>query len=249
MLNTTPFIKTLGKHLKKLGITFENEDDLNVFGVGINIFVYPVNPFIPSVHANFRYFEIFNKITGEAVDFWFGGCADLTPNYLFKEDCILFHNGQKRACDLSESPKLYKELKDECDQHFFLPHRKEHIGVGGIYYDDIVISEDWDKTFRFVSESAKSMIADYGVIIERRRNQPWNETNRKWRELRMGRIVEYKLICDSATKNGIFDPSQNVERIMMSLPKLARWEYDVRVEQGSEEEEIMKIIKTPKDWI
>jgi coproporphyrinogen III oxidase len=244
-----PLNKTLAQHMRQRGKSYENEENLLVYANGVSLVIHPISPFIPTVHANYRYFEIQDKTTGKTLDFWFGGGADLTPHYLFEEDCVLFHQEHKKACDSTKDLTLYPKLKKICDEYFYLPHRKEHRGIGGVFYDDFLIENDWYKTFRFSSFCATAVLNAYKEILNRRKDLKWTEENMHWKEIRRGRYAEFNLIIDRGTKFGLFTPDARIESILMSLPLVARWEYMHQVEKGSEEEKMMEVIKNARNWI
>lgn len=237
--------------MRQRGKDYKDEDieNLLVYANGVSLVIHPVNPYIPTVHANYRYFEIQDKKTGKAIDYWFGGGADLTPHYLFEDDCVLFHQKHKDACDSTKDLNLYRKLKKDCDEYFYLPHRKEHRGIGGLFYDDFLVDNDWEKTLAFSSSCANALIAAYNLILDRRKNVAYNEKNMHWKQIRRGRYAEFNLIIDRGTKFGLFTPDARIESILMSLPLVARWEYQHKVEKGSEEEKMMEIIRNARDWI
>lgn len=205
---------------------------------GISLIVHPHNPFVPTVHANFRYLELENG------DWWFGGGADLTPYYLFDEDARHFHAAWKRACD-AHNEAFYGKFKAWCDRYFFLPHRNEARGIGGIFFDNL--SGGFDALFRFVRSCGSSCIDAYLPIVQRRRDTPYGEEHRLWQLQRRGRYAEFNLVYDRGTKFGL-DTGGRIESILASLPPIARWDYDVRVPSGSEEERLIDVLKSPRDW-
>lgn len=237
--------------MKQRGKVYSQDElsNLVVYANGVSLVIHPINPFIPTVHANYRYLEIQNKLTGKVLDYWFGGGADLTPHYLFEEDCVLFHKKHKEACDETKDLALYPKLKKDCDEYFYLTHRKEHRGIGGIFYDDFLIQNDWNRTFSFSSLCANALITAYGQILERRKNTPFNDKNMHWKQIRRGRYAEFNLIIDRGTKFGLFTPDARIESILMSLPLVARWEYQHKIEKGSEEEKMQEVIKKARDWV
>ena len=237
--------------MRKRGKPYNNDeiDNFLLYANGVSLVIHPVNPFIPTIHANYSYFEVQNKNTNEVIDYWFSGVADLTPHYLFESDCELFHHAHKIACDTMNDPKLYPILKKNCDEYFYLPHRKEHLGIGGLFYDDFLIENNWEKTYKFSNLCANALIAVYGEILNKRCNTPYNEKNLNWKLIRRGRYAEFNLIPDRRTKFGLFTPDDRIENILMSLPLVARWEYQYKVKPGSEEEKMMNVIKNARDWI
>lgn len=204
---------------------------------GISLVLHPHNPFVPTVHANFRFLTKGDKQ-------WFGGGADLTPYYPFREDVIHFHRIWKRVCD-SHAPLIeYQRLKKWCDEYFFLAHRNEPRGVGGIFFD--YLEGDMDRLFAFVREAGDAFTEAYLPIVRRRMNEPYTERQRSFQEFRRGRYVEFNLIYDRGTLFGL-KTGGRVESILMSLPPVVRWHYDHRPQPGSPEAELYEYLK-PRDW-
>lgn len=222
--------------------------DAQFFACGLSLVLHPKNPFVPTVHANWRYFEMYNK-TGELVDSWFGGGQDLTPYYLFEEDAIHFHQICKRACD-KHNPLFYKEYKEKCDAYFYNSHREEGRGIGGLFFDYLKKSErmkmeDW---FHFVTDIGNSFLEAYLPIVEKRKEYPFIKQQRNWQEIRRGRYVEFNLVHDKGTLFGL-KTNGRIESILMSLPPLVQWQYNHHPKKGSEEEKLLKVLKHPKDWV
>lgn len=223
-------------------------EDVNFFACGLSLVLHPKNPFTPTVHANWRYFEMYDK-QGNVVKSWFGGGQDLTPYYLFEEDAIHFHTISKKACDKHNS-EFYPKYKKQCDDYFWNTHRNESRGIGGLFFDylqpnDEMSSEKW---FNFVTEIGDSFLEAYVPIVERRKDIPYSEESRKWQEIRRGRYVEFNLIHDKGTLFGL-KTNGRIESILMSLPPHVQWVYDHNPEIGSEEEKLIKVLKNPVDWI
>lgn len=209
---------------------------------GISLVIHPCSPMIPTTHANFRYLEVEDQA-------WFGGGMDLTPYYLFTEDATHFHRTIKEACDRHD-PASYPRYKKECDEYFYLPHRKEHRGVGGIFFD-YVGKEDrtvLPQTFAFVQDVARAFLPAYAPIVERHRNDAYGDKERAWQLLRRGRYVEFNLLYDRGTLFGL-KTNGRVESILMSLPPEVRWEYDFKVGEGSREEELLEAVKSARKWV
>lgn len=227
------------------------------FACGISLVLHPINPMAPTVHANWRYFEVINPETQEKI-WWFGGGTDLTPSYLFEEDAILFHEEQKKACDRHD-PTFYSRFKKWCDEYFYLPHRKECRGIGGIFYDDLDqigsvkndAPEDERKEAlrRFAVDSCKGFLNAYVPIMERRKNLPYTDENKRWQQIRRGRYVEFNIAIDRGTKFGLQTPGSRVESILMSLPLTARWEYMHSPQPDSWEDRTLQVLLHPKEWI
>lgn len=222
--------------------------DADFFACGLSLVLHPVNPMVPTVHANWRYFEMYNA-TGEIVDQWFGGGQDLTPYYLFEADAKHFHKTCKRACD-AHNPTFYPTYKKRCDDYFFNAHREEGRGIGGLFFDYCKVSEemamqDW---YNFVTEVGDSFLEAYVPIVEKRKLLPYSEAQRNWQEIRRGRYVEFNLVHDKGTLFGL-KTNGRIESILMSLPPKVQWVYDHQPDVGSEEEKLLKVLKNPKDWM
>jgi len=220
----------------------------NFFACGLSLVLHPKNPFVPTVHANWRYFELYND-TGDIVNSWFGGGQDLTPYYLFDEDAKHFHSVCKRACD-SHNPDFYPKFKQQCDEYFYNTHRNEGRGIGGLFFDRLAASEtmemqDW---FNFVTEVGNSFLEAYVPIVEKRKDNPFSKANRNWQEIRRGRYVEFNLVHDKGTLFGL-KTNGRIESILMSLPPHVQWVYDHHPEAGSEEEKLINVLQNPKNWV
>lgn len=226
-----------------------NVDNGYFFAAGISLVIHPKSPMIPTVHANYRFFELYDEENGTAVDSWFGGGADLTPYYFYKEDAQHFHKTLKTACDVVD-PKLYPDYKKECDEYFYNSHRNESRGIGGIFYDyhretDQHSLEDW---LRLAKSCGNAFIPAYAPIVEKRRNESYTDDQRYWQEIRRGRYVEFNLIHDRGTLFGL-KTNGRIESILMSLPPRVRWDYDFHPEKESREEELIHVLQNPQDWI
>ena len=227
------------------------------FACGVSLVIHPKNPMAPTVHANYRYFEVVDPDTHKTV-WWFGGGSDLTPAYLFEEDAEEFHKAYKKACDAHDS-SFYPRFKKWCDEYFFLGHRGESRGVGGIFYDDLDtirdLGHDSSETQRkealrqFAVSCANALVETYVPIMERRKNMPFTEEQKRWQQLRRGRYVEFNLAIDRGTRFGLQTPGSRTESILMSLPLTARWEYNVSPTPGSREDQLLQVLKKPRDWV
>jgi coproporphyrinogen III oxidase len=220
-----------------------NSEPLRFFATGVSLVLHPRSPKVPTVHANWRYFENSN---GES---WFGGGTDLTPYYLDEEDAFHFHETLKVACD-KHSPDYYLRFKKWCDEYFFIKHRGEARGIGGIFFDNLGATTEGEREelFAFVQDAAHAFLPSYIPIVERHRREAYTESERRWQLLRRGRYVEFNLVYDRGTRFGL-ETGGRIESILMSLPTLARWEYDVHPAPGSREAELEAVLKTPRDWI
>ena len=188
-------------------------EGLDFSATGISLVLHPRNPMVPTVHANFRFL-----VKGEKS--WFGGGADLTPYYPFREDVIHFHKTWKAVCTRHPAPVDYVKFKDWCDEYFYLPHRKEPRGVGGIFFD--YLEGDFDATFRFVRDAGDHFLEAYTPIARRRKDEACTDAQRLFQEYRRGRYAEFNLIYDRGTRFGLMTGG-NVEAILMSLPPVATW--------------------------
>ncbi len=214
------------------------------FAAGISLVFHPRNPHAPTMHANVRYFERGDgSVPGS---WWFGGGADLTPSYLYDEDVIHFHRTLQQACDRAD-PSFYGRYKKWCDDYFFIKHREERRGVGGIFFDDL---RDRTPTqlLSFVKDMIHSVIPAYVPIIEKRGNQAYSDLEKNWQQIRRGRYVEFNLVYDRGTVFGL-KTGGRTESILMSLPLTARWEYDHHPAVGSPEAALLAVLHTPRDWL
>jgi coproporphyrinogen III oxidase len=230
------------------------------FACGLSLVIHPLNPFVPTVHCNYRMFELYNE-TGEVIDRWFGGGTDLTPYYLFEEDAIHFHKTYKDVCD-KFNPSYYPRFKEICDNYFVNSHRgNERRGIGGIFYDyrrdeEFANSKDTDDTnlpapaggwAEFGKACGKAFIPAYIPIVEKRKNLPFNEHNKHWQEIRRGRYVEFNLVHDRGTLFGL-KTNGRTESILMSLPPTVRFEYNYQPAPNSEEEKLLQVCLQPRNW-
>ena len=222
--------------------------EADFFACGLSLVLHPVNPFVPTVHANWRYFEMYDK-EGNTVDQWFGGGQDLTPYYLFDEDALHFHTICKQACD-KYHPDFYTRYKNKCDEYFYNSHRKEARGIGGLFFDYCKASEEMnmEQWYNFVTEVGDSFLNSYVPIVERRKGLTYSKDQRTWQEIRRGRYVEFNLVHDKGTLFGL-KTNGRIESILMSLPPAVQWVYDHHPEKGSEEARLLSVLQEPKDWI
>jgi coproporphyrinogen III oxidase len=211
--------------------------------VSVSLIVHPRNPYAPTSHANTRFF-IAEK-PGEAPVWWFGGGFDLTPYYGFEEDCVFWHRVARAAVARVE-PALYPRFKQECDQYFFLKHRGERRGIGGLFYDDFD-ELGFARCFALHSAVGQGYLEAYLPILERRRATPHGERERQFQLYRRGRYVEFNLVYDRGTLFGL-QSGGRIESILASLPPLVRWEYDWRPPPGSPEARLTEHFLVPRDW-
>lgn len=223
-------------------------EECDFFACGLSLVLHPKNPMVPTVHANFRYFEMYNK-QGEVIDQWFGGGQDLTPYYLFEEDAKHFHNISKTACD-SFGENLYTNYKHQCDRYFWNAHREEARGVGGLFFDYLKPTSEINLTslYDFVTRVGDSFIEAYLPIVEKRKHLDYTQEQRNWQEIRRGRYVEFNLVHDKGTLFGL-KTNGRIESILMSLPPHVQWQYDHHPEPNSEEEKLLKVLQTPQEWV
>ncbi|MEO6638453.1 MAG: oxygen-dependent coproporphyrinogen oxidase [Ginsengibacter sp.] len=234
-------------------------DGAKWFACGISIVMHPVNPFVPTVHCNYRMFELykdngFSLIPplegGEAIDRWFGGGTDLTPYYLFEEDAKYFHQVYKDVCD-EFNLSFYPDFKENCDNYFVNWHRnEERRGIGGIFYDYQRPNEKQDVNFwmNFGKKCGEAFITSYIPIVEKRKNTNYNTAQKHWQEIRRGRYTEFNLVHDRGTLFGL-KTNGRTESILMSLPPTVRFEYNYQPEPGSEEDKVLQACLHPKEWI
>lgn len=210
------------------------------FATGISLVLHPRNPNVPAVHANFRQIS---KGSGQEQASWFGGGSDLTPFYPRREDVIHFHRTWKQVCERHPVAD-YARFKNWCDEYFYLPHRAEARGVGGIFFD--YLKERLDEVFAFVRDAGDHFLSAYGPILDRRRNDSYTDEQREWQLLRRGRYVEFNLLHDRGTLFGLRTGGR-VESILMSLPPEVRWGYNEDPAPGTAEAELIDCLK-PRDW-
>jgi coproporphyrinogen III oxidase len=224
-------------------------DGDNWFACGLSLVIHPLNPFVPTVHCNYRMFELYDK-NHTVTDRWFGGGTDLTPYYLFDEDAIHFHSTYKKVCDEFD-PSFYPAFKRECDHYFVNTHRNnERRGIGGIFYDHQRpdASKDVDFWFRFGQACGNAFMEAYVPIVEKRKNMEWNAGHKHWQEIRRGRYTEFNLVHDRGTLFGL-KTNGRIESILMSLPPTVRFEYNYQPAPGSEEERLLDACLHPKEWV
>ena len=214
------------------------------FATGLSLVIHPRSPHVPSVHANFRYFALGDDLT-RPDDQWFGGGADLTPYYPHLEDVQHFHRTWKEVCDEHRGVADYDDFKRQCDEYFYLPHRQEARGVGGIFYD--YLRDDPEGTFFFSRGAGRAFLRSYLPIVKRRLDQPYTERERRFQEIRRGRYVEFNLVYDRGTKFGL-ETEGRTESILMSLPPVVQWHYDWTPEPGSPEARATWFFE-PRDWL
>lgn len=237
-----------GKVFDKAGVNWSavhgdspHNPDLKFFATGISLVLHPRSPKIPTIHANFRFLQ------NSAGDAWFGGGIDLTPYYLDEDDAHEFHLKLKTACDRHDIG-YYPRFKKWCDEYFYIRHRGETRGIGGIFFDQLGGNErELDKVFLFVQEMGQTFLPSYVPIVEKHRGDSYTEEEVRWQLLRHGRYVEFNLVYDKGTVFGL-ETNGRTESILMSLPTLARWEYDMHPSAGSPEAKLLEVLRNPREW-
>lgn len=213
------------------------------FATGVSIVLHPRNPHVPIIHMNVRYFEMSNG------NWWFGGGIDVTPHYVVKEDAQFFHQYLKTICD-KHHHSYYPEFKKWADDYFFIKHRKETRGIGGIFFDRLSSKDGFEKEarFEFVKDVGNSFCPIYLELFNRNNNKTITEEEKEWQFLRRGRYVEFNLVWDRGTKFGL-DTNGRTESILMSMPPMANWKYNHQPKEGSREHETLGLLKKGIDWV
>lgn len=218
-----------------------SEEKAAFYATGISVVIHPFSPMLPTSHANFRYLEVGDK-------HWFGGGMDLTPYYLFEEDAQHFHRRIRSTCDLHHD-SFYPKFKKWCDQYFYLAHRNETRGVGGIFFD--YVSKDDDiplpSAWSFVQDLPRCFLEAYLPICNRRKTEFWGEKEKAFQLIRRGRYVEFNLLYDRGTQFGL-STGGRTESILMSLPPVVHWKYSFAPEPNSREEKLIQALRNPREW-
>ncbi|MES2418907.1 MAG: oxygen-dependent coproporphyrinogen oxidase [Bacteroidota bacterium] len=221
-----------------------NVDSDDFFATGISIVMHPENPFVPIIHLNIRYFEMDENTR------WFGGGIDLTPHYVIPTDARFFHHRLKQTCDNFE-PSFYPKFKAHADDYFFIKHREETRGVGGIFYDRLKPENtglDFNKLLDFSLAVGNTFLPVYTELIDRNRDKSFTPQQKEWQYLRRSRYAEFNLVYDSGTKFGL-ETNGRIESILMSLPPTAKWNYNPLILANSEEENTQNLLKKGIDWV
>ena len=224
-------------------------DGAKWFACGLSLVIHPINPFVPTVHCNYRMFELYNE-NDEVTDRWFGGGTDLTPYYLFEEDAKHFHQTYKDVCDQFDR-SFYAKFKKVCDDYFVNFHRNnERRGIGGIFYDYQRPDQKHDVSFwmNFGKACGDAFVQAYIPIVEKRKNTTYTEENKHWQEIRRGRYVEFNLVHDRGTLFGL-KTNGRTESILMSLPPTVRFEYNYQPKPGTQEDKLLQACLRPRDWV
>jgi coproporphyrinogen III oxidase len=210
------------------------------FACGLSSVMHPKNPFCPTMHFNYRYFETDGGV------WWFGGGTDITPCYVDEDDMKHFHGTYKEVCDRHD-PNYYPEFRAWADRYFHIAHRGETRGLGGIFFDD-QNDRDADLIFDFCKDAANAVVKAYGPIIEKHKNDDFTPKQKEWQLMRRGRYVEFNLVYDRGTIFGL-KTGGRIESILMSLPEIARWEYNFTPEEGSPEANFIDACRNPREWV
>lgn len=219
-----------------------SEEDF--FATGISIVIHPSHPWVPIIHMNIRYFELSDEVR------WFGGGIDLTPHYIISEDAQFFHQGLKKVCD-SFNTTFYQEFKTWADNYFYIKHREETRGIGGIFYDRLspkTANIAWDEIFEFSKTLGRSFLPIYTELIARNRSKAFTQEEKEWQYQRRSRYAEFNLVYDAGTKFGL-ETNGRIESILMSLPPQANWVYNFVPTEGSLEAETLSLLKKDINWV
>ena len=227
---------SVGNKSKSMGLPF--------FATGVSVVFHPKNPYIPTAHLNVRYFCTYKK--NQVFEEWFGGGFDLTPYILDEEDCKRWHKGAKGVCGLVDD-NFYKASKKNCDEYFYIPHRKEHRGIGGIFYEKKKF-EQVDQGLNFSHKVAESFIENYVEIVNKHKSKKYNKEEKKFQRFRRGRYVEFNLTYDRGTLFGL-QSGGRIESILMSLPNEVEWHYKFDEKLTNEQQKLYEVLKKPKNWI
>lgn len=213
------------------------------YATGVSIVMHPQSPMVPIIHMNVRYFEMSNGVA------WFGGGIDLTPHYVQADDARFFHQEMQRICDQHHTT-YYPAFKKWADDYFYIKHRQETRGIGGIFFDRLSANEDFtlEDRFAFVKSVGEAFAPVYTHLIAKNKDLTFGEREKQWQYLRRGRYVEFNLVYDQGTKFGL-ETSGRIESILMSLPKQAGWLYNFQVEHDSSEEKTLQMLKKEVDWV
>jgi len=217
------------------------------FATGISIVIHPNHPMVPIIHMNIRYFEMPSADSENPVR-WFGGGIDLTPHYVFEDDAKFFHQSIESICDQFDDD-FYPRFKHWADDYFYIKHRNETRGIGGIFYDRLTASDtvSWETIFNFSQALGRSFIPTYVELVSRNRDKQFTEDQQNWQYQRRSRYTEFNLVYDSGTKFGL-ETNGRIESILMSLPPTAKWVYNYQAQPGSEEEKTLSLLKKGINW-
>ena len=212
--------------------------------MGVSVVMHPDNPFIPTSHANLRFFVA--EKPGQPAIWWFGGGFDLTPYYPVEADCVSWHRAAEQACR-PYGEGVYSAFKKNCDEYFYLPHRDEHRGIGGLFFDDL---NDWgfDQCFEFITQVGSQFINAYSDIVRRRKEDGFNQAQKQFQRYRRGRYVEFNLVYDRGTLFGL-QSGGRTESILMSMPPEVSWHYAIEGDTFDLQQKQLLAVLQPKDWL
>jgi coproporphyrinogen III oxidase len=218
------------------------------FATGVSIVIHPNHPLVPIIHMNIRYFEMPAVGDAEPVR-WFGGGIDLTPHYVIDADAQYFHSQLKAVCDQFNT-SFYPKFKPWADDYFFIKHRNETRGIGGVFYDKLIATDDlsWETIFEFSKALGRTFAPTYTELVNRNRDKPFTDDQQQWQYQRRSRYTEFNLVYDAGTKFGL-ETNGRIESILMSLPPTAKWLYNYQPQPGSEEERTLALLKKGIDWV
>lgn len=222
------------------------EKGTSFFATSTSVVIHPENPMVPTAHVNYRYFQIGDDDT-QPGSWWFGGGGDLTPIYLFEEDAVHFHDIHKKACD-NHNPTFYPRFKKWCDEYFYLPHRGECRGVGGIFFDYLQ-GDDIESLFAFIKTCAEAFLPAYIPIVEKRMNIQFTEQNKYWQRLRRGRYTEFILLHDRGVRFGLDSGIVNAQSVLNCMPGEALWSYHDEPLADSQEAILLDVLRNPRQWV
>lgn len=237
------FSSVYGKLPEAIKKSFAVDED-DFFATGVSIVIHPNNPLVPIIHMNIRYFELNDQIR------WFGGGIDLTPHYVNEEDASYFHQQLKDVCDRHDAT-FYEKFKNWADDYFYIRHRQETRGIGGVFYDKLNTEKtgmSMEDIFAFSCDLGRTFAPTYTALVEKNRHKAFTDQQKNWQLIRRGRYVEFNLVWDSGTKFGL-ETNGRIESILMSLPAQANWVYDYRPEEGSEEAKTLALLRKGINWI
>ncbi len=237
------FSEVHGKLPEPIRRSFGVEEE-DFFATGVSIVIHPNNPWVPIIHMNIRYFELNDEIK------WFGGGIDLTPHYVDREDASYFHQSLKKICD-DYHPEFYAKYKAWADRYFYIKHRQETRGIGGIFYDKITPENtglNYEDIFAFSCDLGRLFPKVYTDLVNKSRHKAFSEAEKQWQLIRRGRYVEFNLVYDSGTKFGL-ETNGRIESILMSLPEQANWIYNYQPIAGSAEEQTLALLKQDINWV
>ena len=219
-----------------------DEDDF--FATGVSIVIHPNHPWVPIIHMNIRYFEMSEQIR------WFGGGIDLTPHYVIPDDARFFHQELQKVCN-QYHPDFYSKFKNWADDYFFIKHRQETRGIGGVFYDRLTPDSagiSWEQIFEFSKSLGRSFVPVYSELVNRNRKKAFSEIEKEWQYQRRSRYAEFNLVYDAGTKFGL-ETNGRIESILMSLPPQANWVYNSQPQKDSQEEETLNLLKKGINWV